>query len=88
MSDLRLKTSRGYGTIERLRLDQFRAQLRGDIVVPGDAEYDAARTVWNAMVDKRPALIVRCAGAADVLRSIRFAREHEAEVAVRAGWRT
>ena len=85
MSDLQLKTSGGYRTIEKPRLDQFRAQLRGDIVVPGDAGYDAARTVWNAMVDKRPALIVRCAGAGDVLRSIRFAREHDAEVAVRGG---
>ena len=85
MPDVTLKASGGYRTIEKPHLDQFKAQLRGEIVVPGDAGYDAARTVWNAMVDKRPALIVRCAGAGDVLHSIRFAREHEAEVAVRGG---
>ena len=85
MSDLKLKTSGGYRAIEKARVDQFKAQLRGELLFPGDAGYDAARKVWNAMIDKRPALIVRCAGAGDVLRSVRFAREYEAEVAVRSG---
>ncbi len=58
----------------------MRALLR-----PGDAGYDDARTIHNAMIDRRPALIARCAGVADVLTSVRFAREHELLVSVRGG---
>ena len=57
----------------------------GRLIRPDDAEYDAARIVWNAMADKRPALIARCAGADDVISALRFAREHELVVAVRGG---
>src|SRR5258708_34987102 len=57
----------------------------GRLIRPDDAEYDAARIVWNAMADKRPALIARCAGADDVIAALRFAREHELVVAVRRG---
>lgn len=85
MPDLKLRTTAGYGTVEKVRLEQLKAQVRGEILLPGDGGYDAARKVWNAMIDKRPALIVRCAGAGDVLQSVRFAREYEAEVAVRSG---
>jgi FAD/FMN-containing dehydrogenase len=62
-------------------LEHFAGQLIG----PDHAEYDAARIVWNAMADKRPALIARCAGADDVIAALRFAREHELVVAVRGG---
>jgi FAD/FMN-containing dehydrogenase len=85
MSDLKVKAVGGYRTVEKARLDQLKALLRGELLVPGDGGYDAARQVWNRMVDKRPALIVRCAGAGDVVHSVRFAREHELEVAVRGG---
>ena len=61
------------------------AHLRGRLLQPGDDGYDAARTVWNAMVDRRPALIARCAGAADVIAAVRFAREHDLLVSVRGG---
>ncbi len=57
----------------------------GRLIKPDDPEYDAARIVWNAMADKRPALIARCAGADDVISALRFAREHEMVVAVRGG---
>src|SRR5260370_3670944 len=57
----------------------------GRLIRPDDADYDAARIVWNAMADKRPALIARCAGADDVISALRFAREHELVVAVRGG---
>jgi len=57
----------------------------GRLIRPDDAEYDAARIVWNAMADKRPALIARCAGIDDVIAALRFAREHELVVAVRGG---
>jgi len=66
-------------------VDQFKASLRGPLLGPGDAGYDVARTIWNAMIDRRPALIVRCAGVADVMRSIAFARDHELLLAVRGG---
>src|SRR5229473_7229173 len=57
----------------------------GRLIRPDDAEYDAARIVWNAMADKRPALIARCAGADDVVAALRFAREQDLVVAVRGG---
>ena len=60
-------------------------ELRGSAVLPGDAGYDAARSVWNGMIDRRPAAVLRCAGAADVIAGLRFAREHDLVVAVRGG---
>ncbi|HSS72611.1 MAG TPA: FAD-binding oxidoreductase [Gaiellaceae bacterium] len=60
-------------------------ELRGTLVRPSDAEYDTARSVWNGMIDRRPAVIVRCAGAADVIAGLHFAREHDLVVAVRGG---
>src|SRR5262245_14380020 len=61
------------------------AALRGDVIHPGDAAYDATRKVWNEMVDRRPTLIARCKGAADVLQSVRFAKAHDLVVSVRGG---
>src|SRR4051794_12737381 len=66
-------------------LDAFRAELRGALLLPGDDGYDAARRVWNAMIDRHPALIVRCAGVADVIATVNFAREQDLLVAVRGG---
>ncbi len=60
-------------------------QLRGQLLRPGDGGYDAARSVWNGMVDKRPSLIVRCAGVADVIDSVNFARTNNLPVSVRGG---
>jgi hypothetical protein len=57
----------------------------GEVVVPGDPGYDAARAVWNGMVDRRPALVVRPTDAADVVAAIRFAREQDLVIAVRGG---
>jgi len=59
--------------------------LRGEVLAPGDALYDAAREIWNRRFDQRPALIVRCAGHADVAKAVRFARQHDLELAVRGG---
>jgi FAD/FMN-containing dehydrogenase len=59
--------------------------LRGDVIVPGDEDYDDARAVWNGTVDRRPRLIARCLGTADVAAAVRFARERELEIAVRGG---
>jgi FAD/FMN-containing dehydrogenase len=59
--------------------------LRGELIRPGDAAYDEARAIWNGAHDKYPALIVRCAGVADVIRAVEFARSEELLVAVRGG---
>jgi FAD/FMN-containing dehydrogenase len=66
-------------------VEAFRASLRGELLQPGDPGYDAARQVWNAMVDRHPALIVRSAGVADVMAAINFARDHELLLAVCGG---
>ena len=63
----------------------FRASLRGLSFAPGEPGYDAARVVFNRIVDRRPATIARCAGAADVIACVDFAREHGLPVSVRGG---
>ena len=65
--------------------EELRRSLAGDVVVPGDIQYDAARLCFNAFVDRRPAVIVRCLGRADVATAFDFARTNELEVAVRGG---
>src|SRR5437588_8808915 len=63
----------------------LRDALRGELVLPGDPAYDEARSVWNGMIDRRPALIARCTGTSDVIAAIRFARSEGLAVAVRGG---
>src|SRR4051794_22471808 len=64
---------------------ELAAELRGGIIRPGDDGYDEARSIWNGPIDRHPALIVRCAGVADVMAALRFARSEHLEVAVRGG---
>lgn len=71
--------------INEARIESLRQNLHGQLVLPGDPDYDATRRVWNAVIDKRPALIVRCAGVADVMDAVRFAREFDLLVSVRSG---
>jgi hypothetical protein len=66
-------------------IEALKAGLRGELLQPGAPDYDAARAVWNGMIDKRPALIVRCAGVGDVIDAVNFARENDLTVAVRGG---
>ena len=64
---------------------ELRSRVRGTLLLPGDPGFDAARTVWNAMVDRKPALIVRCAGVADIMLALSLARERGLLVSVRGG---
>ncbi|MGC0422240.1 FAD-binding oxidoreductase [Embleya sp. AB8] len=66
-------------------LEAMRTTLRGPVIAPQDPEYDSARKIYNAMIDRRPAAIVRCTDTADVLAAVDFVRDHELELAVRAG---
>ena len=66
-------------------LEALAAGLHGRVIGPGAPDYDAARAIWNGMIDRRPAVIVRCAATGDVIRAVRFAREHDLLVAVRGG---
>ena len=66
-------------------IEPLRAQLRGAIIQPGDGDYDTARRVYNGMIDKRPAHIVRCADVADVIATVGFARTHGLLTAIRGG---
>ena len=72
-------------TIPPEDLQALRAALRGSACAPTDAGYDEARTIWNAMIDRRPGLAIRCQGAADVMLAVDLARKHELLVAVRGG---
>jgi hypothetical protein len=67
------------------RITELRQSLAGAVLAPADAGYDAARCCFNALVDRRPAVIARCLGAGDVVTAFEFARTHALEVAVRGG---
>src|SRR5579864_5009676 len=64
-------------------LNELKASLRGTLLLPGQTGYDEARTLHNAMIDKHPAMIVRCAGVADVIAAIKFARKHSIHTSVK-----
>jgi FAD/FMN-containing dehydrogenase len=66
-------------------IQTWQAGLRGPLLRAGEDGYEEARRVWNGMIDRRPALIVRCVGVADVIHAVRFARAHGLLVAVRGG---
>jgi FAD/FMN-containing dehydrogenase len=66
-------------------LERLRESIRGQVIAPDDAGYDAARAIWNGAIDRRPGGIARCTGVADVVAAIRFARERDLVVAVRSG---
>lgn len=66
-------------------VNEFQAALRGELILPDDPAYDTARRIWNVNIDKRPALIARCMGVADVMNAVNFARDHNLLVSVRGG---
>lgn len=75
----------GITMVSAAAIEAFTARLRGRVLVATAAAYDEARTIWNGMIDRRPGLIVQCAGAADVVNAVRFAAENQLLVAVRGG---
>ena len=66
-------------------IDFLRTRLRGELLQPGDPDYETVRRVWNGLIDNRPALIARCRGTADVIDAVTFAREHDLLLSVRGG---
>jgi FAD/FMN-containing dehydrogenase len=66
-------------------LTALTATMRGDLIKPGDSQYDEARKLYNAMIDRRPALIAKCRDVADVIAAVNFAREQNFNIAIRSG---
>jgi FAD/FMN-containing dehydrogenase len=72
-------------TLDPSAVDALRATFRGPLLQAGDADYEETRQVWNGLIDRRPALIARCTGAADVIDAVNFARDYNLLVSVRGG---
>ena len=72
-------------SLDAASLGKLRENFRGQLILPGDREYDSSRIVWNATADRHPAVIARCTRAEDVVAAVRFAREHDLVIAVRGG---
>jgi len=86
MADLRVSTISGVDTVlKEVIVAAFKQSLRGALIVPGDDSYAEARQVWNANIDRRPGLIARPAGVADIIQAVNFARDHHLLVSVRGG---
>src|SRR5262249_19670110 len=80
-----ITTTGGHTVLGETAVRQLQASLRGELLLPGDDRYDEMRKVWNGMINKRPALIARCAGVVDVTAAVMFARDHCLLVSVRGG---
>lgn len=86
MADVRIiKNTGAEAILPEAAVKDFKGSLRGQLLRAGEEGYEAARKIWNGMIDRRRALIARCAGAADVINGVNFARAHELVVAVRGG---
>jgi FAD/FMN-containing dehydrogenase len=72
-------------TVDADRVDAFSVSISGTVLQPGEDHYEAARRVHNGLIDKRPALIARCRGAADVSAAVGLAREAGLEISIRGG---
>ena len=77
--------SNGTVAVSDSDIGALRGALRGSVLLPGEPGYDTARAIWNAMIDRRPGIVVQALGAADVIQVVNFAREHHAALAVRGG---
>jgi FAD/FMN-containing dehydrogenase len=71
--------------LEQKAIDDLKSRIRGELLLPAATGYEEARTVWNAMIDRRPALILRCLGVADVIAGVTFARDHGIALSIKGG---
>ena len=83
---MKAKTMAGFEiNLNQDTLDGLKMRLRGPVLVPGDVSYEESRTVWNAMIDRKPAVVARCIGVADVIACVQFAREHKLLLCIKGG---
>ena len=83
---MKIKTLDGRDTeIDAGAIEQLTAGIRGTVLQQGDAGYNEAREIWNAMIDRKPALMIQCSGVADVIQAIKFAAAHDLLTAIRGG---
>jgi FAD/FMN-containing dehydrogenase len=85
MNELFIPTFRATRIPSMEAVTALRARVRGVVALPGDEGYEEARTIWNAMIDRHPVIVVRCHGAADVIQALKFAVDNDLLVAVRGG---
>ena len=71
--------------LQATKITELKSGFKGEVILPSDGAYDGARKIWNAMIDKHPALIARCATTSDVVRAVNFARDNGLLLAVRGG---
>ena len=71
--------------LKKAEIDEFKTHFRGDVLLPGDADYDDVRAIWNAMANRKPALIARCARPEDVVQAVKFGRKQDLLVSIRGG---
>ncbi len=71
--------------LEGAKIEEFKAQFRGEVLLPWDASYDEVRAIWNAMIDRKPAMIARCTSADDVVQAVKFAHQNDLLVSIRGG---
>src|SRR5918992_2463325 len=86
MSGLQVKSrTNGDVTLQEDTIRKFKESLRGELILANEPGYDDARSIWNAMIDRRPALIARCLGVADVVTCVNFARERGLTLSIKGG---
>ena len=71
--------------IDKSAIEKFKTDLQGYLLLAGETGYDEARAIWNAMIDRRPSIIARCLGVADVIAGVNFAREHGLTLSIKGG---
>jgi FAD/FMN-containing dehydrogenase len=79
------KLDSGSASLDSAALDGLKSSLRGKVILSGDDGYDKSRTIWNAMIDRRPGMVIRCAGVSDIQKAVLFAREHSLLTAIKGG---
>jgi hypothetical protein len=86
ISSIKVKTLEGDEyELNQDTLNGFKMRLRGQVILPNNPGFDGSTTIWNAMIERKPAIAVRCLGAADVIASVRFAREHDLLLCIKGG---